>query len=60
MMLVRELNYSDVVDIERYAGDTRLTEPSSGGVFDYRKMYEVVKKLGRPLTKEEAEEYRIK
>lgn len=60
MVLVKESSYGNVVDIERYAKDTRLTEPSTGGIYDYQKMYEVVKKLERPLTREEAEEYRIK
>lgn len=53
-------NYGKVVDLERYAKDSRLTEPSDGKIFDYRKMRELVKKLGRPLTDKEAEQFRIK
>lgn len=48
------------VDIEKYTKDSRLTEPSDGKIFDYRKMYELVKQLGRPLTDKEAEQFRIK
>ena len=49
-----------VIDLEQYAKDSRLTEPSDGKIFDYRKMLELVKQLGRPLTEKEAEEFRIK
>ena len=52
-----EIEKSKKEDIAIY---TRLTEPSNGNVFDYRKMYEAVKLLGRPLTEKEAEKYRIK
>jgi len=38
----------------------RLTEPSDGKIFDYRRMLDAVKQLERPLTDQEAEEYRIK
>ena len=37
-----------------------LTEPSDGKIFDYRKMIKEVEVLGRPLTEQEAEQYRIK
>lgn len=47
-------------DIADYAKDGRLTEPSDGRRYEWRKMIEAVKKLGRPLTDEEAEQYRIK
>ena len=53
-------NNRQVVDLERYAKDSRLTEPSDGKVFDYGKMFELVKQLGRPLTDKEAEQFRIK
>lgn len=55
-----ENEYGNIIDIEQYAKDSRLTEVSNGIIYDYRKMLEVVKKLGRPLTGEEAEKYRIK
>lgn len=48
------------IDLEQYAKDSRLTEPSDGKIFDYRKMLELVKQLGRPLTEKEAEDFRIK
>ena len=47
-------------DIADYAKDGRLTEPADGRRYEWRKMIEAVKKLGRPLTDEEAEQYRIK
>lgn len=53
-------NYGKVIDLESFAKDSRLTEPSDGKIFDYRKMLELVKKLGRPLTDKEAEQFRIK
>lgn len=53
-------NYGNVIDLEQYAKDSRLTEPSDGKIFDYRKMLELVKQLGRPLTEKEAENFRIK
>ena len=60
MLAVAKQNYGKVIDLEQYAKDSRLTEPSDGKIFDYRKMLELVKKLGRPLTDKEAEEFRIK
>lgn len=47
-------------DIADYARDGRLTEPSDGNRYEWRKMIDAVKTLGRPLTDEEAEQYRIK
>lgn len=47
-------------DIADYAKDSRLTEPSDGKRYEWRKMIDAVKTLGRPLTDEEAEQYRIK
>lgn len=47
-------------DITDYAKDSRLTEPSDGIRYEWRKMIDTVKALGRPLTDEEAEAYRIK
>lgn len=52
--------YGNVIDLESYAKDGRLTEPSDGVKFEWRKMIEEVKRLGRPLTNEESERYRIK
>lgn len=47
-------------DIAYYAKDSRLTEPSDGKRYEWRKMIELSKELGRPLTEEEAEEFRVK
>ena len=60
MLAVAKQNYGNVIDLEQYAKDGRLTEPSDGKIFDYRKMLELVKQLGRPLTDKEAEDFRIK
>ena len=43
-------------DITDYVKDRRLTESSDGRRYEWRKMIEAVKTLGRPLT-EEAEQY---
>lgn len=60
MLAMAKSEYGKVIDLEKHCKDGRLTEPSDGKVFDYRKMFEVVKSLGRPLTMKEAEQYRIK
>lgn len=46
-------------DIAYYARDSRLTEPSDGTRYEWRKMIELSKELGRPLTDTEAERFRI-
>lgn len=60
MLAMAKQNYNKVIDLEKYAKDSRLTEPSDGKIFDYRKMLALVTKLGRPLTDKEAEDFRIK
>lgn len=59
-MVMLKKTDAGVVDLERYCSDGKLTMPSDGRVFDYRRMFEAVKKLGRPLTEAEAEQYMIK
>jgi hypothetical protein len=49
-----------LIDLEQYSDDGRLTDSSDGSIFDYRRMYEIVELLGRPLSVQEAQEYRIK
>lgn len=60
MLAMSKNEYGHIINLEKYAKDSRLTEPSNGKVFDYKKMFRIVKELGRPLTEEEAEKYRIK
>ena len=60
MLAMAKTNYGKFVYLEQYSKDGRLTEPSDGKIFDYRKMFELVKQLGRPLTDKEAEQFRIK
>lgn len=45
-------------DLESVLTDTRLTKPSDGS-YRWKDMIEEVKRLGRPLTEEEAERYKI-
>lgn len=52
--------YGKVIDLETHAKDGRLTEPSDGIKYEWRKMIEEVKRLGRPLTDEETETFKIK
>ena len=52
-------NYGKVIDLESFMTDSRYTEPSDGKTFDIRKMLEEVKRIGRPLTDNEAEKFRI-
>ena len=59
-MIMAQKDYGRLVDLEKYSKDTRLTEPTDGKVFDYRKMLKLVEQLGRPLTEKEAEQFRIK
>ena len=50
---------SQFTDIADYAEDTRLTEPSDGKRYEWRKMIDLFKQLDRPLTDEEAEQFRV-
>lgn len=60
-MLVMARKITDYThDIAYYAKDSRLTESSDGKRYEWRKMIELSRELGRPLTEEEAEEFRIK
>lgn len=59
-MLATQRKPVDVThDISYYAKDSRLTEPSDGKRYEWRKMIERSKELGRPLTEEEAEAFRV-
>lgn len=54
-------NSVDLVhDIAYYAEDSRLTEPSNGKRYNWQKLFKHFNELGRPLTEEEAEEFRIR
>ena len=52
--------YGKVIDLESFTGDGRLTEPSDGKKYNWRKMISHVENLGRPLTKKEMENFRMK
>ena len=47
-------------DIAYYAEDSRLTESSNGKRYNWQKLFKHYNELGRPLTEEEAEEFRIR
>lgn len=49
----------DTHDIAYYAKDSRLTGEPDGKRYRWRDMIERCKLLGRPLTEEEAEEFRV-
>lgn len=60
-MLVLQQKLLDVThDISYYAKDSRLTGELDGKHYKWREVIERFKMLGRPLTEEEAEEFRIK
>lgn len=59
MLAMVEKTAEHTHDIAYYAKDSRLTEPSDGKRYEWRKMIELSKQLGRPLTDTEAEEFRI-
>jgi hypothetical protein len=60
MLAMPKSNYGNFIDLEQYLEDSRLTEPSDGKIFDYRRMLAVVREVGRPLTESEAAQFRIK
>ena len=60
MLTMEKKSVNIFEDIADYAKDGRLTAPSDGKRYEWRKMIELVKQLGRPLTDQEAEQFRIK
>lgn len=60
MLAMAKNQYGNVVDLEKYSNDGRLTELSNNKRCEWRKMIELVERLGRPLTEKESEEFRIK
>lgn len=60
-MLAMERKLVDYAhDISYYAKDSRLTGDPDGKHYKWTEMIEKFKMLGRPLTEEEAEEFRVK
>ena len=59
MLMMTEKLTNHTHDITYYAKDSRLTEPSDGKRYEWRKMIEFSKELGRPLTDTEAEEFKL-
>lgn len=58
--LVMNKNYGKVIDLESHMTGSLYTESSDGRRFEWRKMIEKVKELGRPLTNEEYKLFEIK
>lgn len=52
--------YGQVVNLEQYAQDGRLTEPFDGKCYAWRDMIEYVKSLGRPLSSGEIKRFEVK
>lgn len=52
--------YIDIVNLEKFADDGRLTEPSNRKRYEWRKMIDLVEKLGRPLNEREIEEFMVR
>ena len=59
MLAMTKKTIDNTHDIAYYTKDSRLPEPSDGKRYEWRQMIELSKELGRPLTDEEAEEFRI-
>ena len=60
MLVMTRKQYGNVVKLERYVNDGRLTEPSNGKRYNWKKMIDSAEKVGRPLNEKEIESYRIK
>lgn len=60
MLTMTRKQYGNVVKLERYVNDSRLTEPSNGKRYNWKKMIDAAEKVGRPLNEKEIESYRIK
>ena len=59
-MLALKERTDSVKDIAYYATDSRLTAEPDGKRYDWAAMIKRFKELGRKLTDEEAEQYRIR
>ena len=60
MLAVQRKSVDVTHDISYYAKDSRLTGEPDGKRYRWAEMIERFKMLGRPLTEEEAEEFRVK
>lgn len=52
--------YGQVVNLEQYLHDGRLTEAFDGKCYAWRDMIEQVKSLGRPLSSGEIKRFEVK
>lgn len=60
MLTMERQQVDSTHDISYYAKDSRLTGEPDGKQYEWREMIEKYRQLGRPLTDEESEEFRIK
>lgn len=60
MMVMEKKWMQEFDDINYLIKDGRLTEPSDGKRYEWRKLIEEVERIGRPLTEQEMEQYRIR
>lgn len=60
MLAMQRKSVNVIHDISYYAKDSRLTGEPDGKRYQWKEMIEKFKLLGRPLTEEEADEFRIK
>lgn len=60
MLIMQRKATEPAHDISYYAKDGRLTGEPDGKSYKWKEMIERFKRLGRPLTEEEAEEFRVK
>ncbi len=60
MLAMQRKPVNVIHDISYYAKDSRLTGEPDGKRYQWKEMIERFKLLGRPLTEEEADEFRIK
>ena len=60
MLAMQRKPVNVIHDISYYAEDSRLTGEPDGKQYQWKEMIERFKLLGRPLTEEEADEFRIK
>jgi len=58
MMTASKMRFGNLLEFGNAFEDGRLTEESNGERFDYRKAIELMHKLGRPLTDQEAKEFK--
>lgn len=60
MIILAKSEYGNIVNLEEFADDGRLTESANEERYNWRKMIDKVEKLGRPLNDKEMKNYKIR